>query len=422
MTEEYLDDLWLILENWIPSSGQSLSHELDYLKKQYEIILWKIMEYFNQEESERLVKMLDSHIIHLIQQLEITKFPNLHLFLEDFGNKSTDVDIRAALFRLLTGRNISPQKLLYEMHELSGGLQKDAPLRHNGLLYSRNSSHNIKIDKVYQKNLRNAEQAALKEDCTHTSKKTGTFSHIFKTNYSARDIERTEHFIQYINRGGFLLSDSRFTALNEELIGFLMAETMIKTQIFTEYSVPGSGIEKSLLPAMDKFLFHTLTDEYRKCQIFEHNIKDHRLDEKAVWHTYHAIMNLFCKYKKPQKTLTKGLTYALEQFFAKKKTSEYKIMRRYGENSGFFRNTSHEKELQKELVNGVQILEKEWKNFLSSIDQKGNRHLQLAIPYSIWGILIDTQDLTQRPHSVHPAFFLIAGAVIALAVIFFRIL
>lgn len=422
ITGDYLDDLWLILENWIPSPGQSLAYELDLLKKQYEIILWKIMEYFNQEESERLVRMLDSHIIALIQKLEIMEFPNLHLFLEEFGSRTVDADIKTALFRLLTGRSISPQKLLYKMQESPVCTQKDAPLGQDGLLYCRNSSNTVKIDKIYQQNLRDAEQAALKEDCVHTVKKAGAFSHVFKTNYTARDIERTEHFIQYINQGGSLLSGSPFTALNEELIGFLMAETMIKAQIFMEYSVSGSGMEKSLLPAMDKYLFHTLADGYHRCQLLEHNIKDRGLDEKAVWQTYHIIMNLFCKHKNPQKTLSKGLIYALEQFIAKKKAPEYKVMRRYGEHSGFFRNTPPEKDSQKELAYGVHVIEKEWRNFLTAIGQKENQHLQLVMPHAPWGIIMETQEPEQRPHFIHPVFFLIAGAVAVAAVILIKIL
>lgn len=419
-----LEELWKLLMDWIPSSDQALSEDLRFLKMLYEKILFEIMENYNQKETVQLVSLLNTHILQIVRSLSELKFPRLQCFFEQFGRENVADTLKETLYRLITGRNLMPRGKPGQIKDQSafsnaGSRPSDSGRLTEGMIYSHSGGNKIKANEAYRENLHFIEQTSGKEKHSLIDKDSFSLLKLSRGSYTAAEIAKAEQFLHYMEQSGYLWTSPSFTAMNEELTGFLMAEAAIKFQIFVESGAIGSEMGNNLLGAVNQFLSHALIERSETCLVYEGNLVEHQLVKKEVWHTYHIIMNLFLKWKKPQEALSRGLQYAFERFLSKKADEEYKNTKRYGENSGFFRKFALEKELPKDFEAAIPQLKKDWENFLTAIDQKDNRRLQLAMMYSPWGMMEEEEKTPQIPAVAHPASLLIAAAVIiAVALIF----
>lgn len=183
-------------------------------------------------------------------------------------------------------------------------------------------------------------------------------------------LEQVEGFIKYLNSGGNLYKAPEFTAKNEEFLGFLMAETAIKTQIFSANVKLPTPVESSLRNAVQKLIdFHIQIG----------NTRD-------IYRVYMHTMHLFQTSKNPKLSLEKGLKYALEQFFAKRDDNSVSLNSSYNKESGFFQIKESERSSQAMLAENIRLLEKDWKKFLKTLERKGNYALYEAFSnYSPWG-------------------------------------
>lgn len=477
--KETFEKVWRLLEEWQSNSGQGLSQELKELSQIYRQLLCDIMKLYTQSQAEMQADRINSLLLDIIDKLGNSRFPNLLLLFETYGEKGMGDVLRAAVLRKITGKTISPRDIesAREYREASGNhnyekqnyreqrwgkqdlgnlnLAKQGLLRpgdgqsgyagrsirpsgdvremrtssvpgaDKGILYHRGKGNQINTNQRYRESVREAEQFQFRFGVKPGAIGSHGTSYLsMGRSYSDMDIECAENFIRHISHSGNLFMNSEITADNEELLGFLMAVNMTKVQTFTEHSGVGKEMASDVRNALERFFRFYLG---RTIEAHQTNGEGSaaRLDTRLIQRIYYQVMELVQRMKMPGKGFERGLQYVWEQFTSKKESEEYKKFKRYRPNSGFFVEKNEEKDALKELKYGAEIIDRDWREFLMSIGQGQNAYLQVMLAKSPWGILLEPKGDAGKGGTAGPAmvvFIVVAGICIffALAGAFFQ--
>lgn len=262
-----------------------------------------------------------------------------------------------------------------------------------GILYRRGRGNQIGANERYREKVQAQEQLHLKGDGKAGIPDAGRLSLGGKM-YSMGDIELGEQFLRYMKGEGNLYSHPGITALNEELLGFLMALNMAKVRIFTEYSGVGKGMASDIQDMMERFFRHCL-EQAVKTQAAREGAGGRKApDSRSIQQMYYRALELIQCMKTPEKGVWKGLQYAWEIFLGKKEEEEYSVLKRYDRNAGFFLDALGDKDRQSELLYGAELLDRDWRKFLVSMGQDGNALLQMMLTNCPWGALAQPEEDT----------------------------
>lgn len=117
-----------------------------------------------------------------------------------------------------------------------------------GVLYGKRDGREIHVEKGYREQIRKNERFSipLYSDADVRQLK--------GKNYSGADIERTQRFLDYFTNRGDLYQRLPTIRGNEELAGFLLAENMVKAQVYSEYAGVGKSMGKDIRQAFQRLI------------------------------------------------------------------------------------------------------------------------------------------------------------------------
>lgn len=468
--EEIFDKVWRLLEEWQAHPGLGLSQELKELSQIYQQLLRDILKLYTQSQAEMQADRINSLLLDIIDKLGSSKFPNLMYLFEKYGERGAEDILRAVVLRRITGRTVSPRDIeaarghrdivgrqnygkqgygkqgygqqgfgrqitdrqTYGRQGDAGTTSRASDGGHralsasgagadDGILYHRGKGNRVDTNLRYRESVREAEQFRF-----HPGGRHGAIGHpgaapisFQGKGYTIADIERAERFLRHISQTGNLYANPGITAENEELLGYLMAVNMTKVQIFTEKSGVGKELAVDVRNALERlfrFYLGKTMETHQSCG--GETGERARLDSRLIQRIYYQVMELVHRMKTPGKGLEKGLQYVWELFSSKKENEEYKKYKRYRPNAGFFTAKSEEKDAIRELRYGAEILDKDWRDFLTSIGQSQNTHLQVMLSKSPWGILLEPEGKDANRNTAGPAivvFLAVAGVCLLLA-------
>lgn len=429
--EILLEEVWKLLEVWQPQPEAGLGQEIKELGDIYRKLIEEIMRLYTQSQAGAQADRVNGLLLEIIDRLSSAKFPNLFQLMEGYGEQGADDSLRAALLQKITGKAISPQEVAAarQQQKLQGSQKTGAPLpgkgsrpaaavREDGVLYNRGKGKRVNTNERYRESVRAVEQFRLHTSGGRRKTDTAPGSLGFQNKvYTIQDIQQTERFLSYISRDGNLFSNPEITAQNEELLGFLLAVSMTKLQIFTNYSGIEKGLAADIQGALERLFRYYLNRsiETSPYQDSECGVKP---DGKAIQQMYYRVMELIHHLEKPETGIKKGLQYAWEIFISKKEREEYKRYKRYHRNAGFFTSHLEDKDKIKEMNYGAGILDRDWKEFLDSIGQNQNSYLHLMLSNTPWGVLLEPEKDSGSKREGPPLFIFLAaaGACLLLAV------
>lgn len=425
-----------LLEHWQPQCGCGLSQDIQQLEKIYQKLLQDILSlHIHGEQAGIQADRINGLLLTMIDRLGKNKFPCLLHLLENYGdNKSADV-LRASVLKAITGRFITPQQIGAARKQMDqekqsacfsqAGQGKDAGGRgrdhEHGILYTRTRGNQVDTNRQYRERVWAAERshAWLAAENKGVRSEKGFFRRQSQV-YTISDIIRTERFISYITDHGNLYKNPAITANNEELLGFLLAASMVKVQVYSEYAGVSGKIAADVWNALERFFLRYIVRKMEAPSIYGTVTgKEGRPDRSMIQRIYYQVMELVQSAENPAKGLEKGLSYVCGLFLSKKDKSEA-VRKRSA--SGFFSARPEEKDLIPQLKYGAAALDKDWKEFLKSIGQDNNALLQTMLTNCPWGILIEgTADQAARKKSgpmVAAALLAVAGlCVLAVAAV-----
>lgn len=357
--------------NFTSSPVLTIEQEIKELSLLYQNFLERLSSSVCQKERPPLLHKLYRQLTHSADTLLRSRFPEITSFVETYHISPMKKNLHSALLYLITGK-----------HGIETELQTPTPAK-AGLLYGkdRQYSASFHIASTWEGE---TDMKDLRLHNSHSYKgKEALLEEIGTMNRSTieciiKKVERVEQFIKYVNKGGDLYTNSPFTAKNDEFLGFVMAELVIKTQIFSESIRSPAPVASSLRTMIQK-----LIDSHIKT-----------VGSKDIHRVYMHTMHLYQTSKDAKNALEKGLTYALEQFSAKKEDGAAYVGSPYNKESGFFQIKEMDRSPHALLAENIRLLEKDWKQFLKTLDGKGHYRLtEVFSNYSPWASALIPQPL-----------------------------
>lgn len=237
---------------------------------------------------------------------------------------------------------------------------------------------------------------------TQSNSRVNGFSSVFESRgtefYTAKDLQKSQQFIDHIENKGNLFTNPAISARNEEITGALGAFMSVKSQIFEEYSGVSPVLGNKINSAVDKMIDYYIRqyEQGKDTHLGYYKSgrsKDRSFSYKAVYKVYYYILNVFHNTRRPDETFTKGLAYAWKLFQSKKNDSAAAKQPRYEENAGFISSVTVEKKKENEIKVANRVLEKDWKQFLHAINRDSSEQLYLNLmSQSPWGMLVEPED------------------------------
>lgn len=428
--ERLLDKIWEILEGWQSQPGVSLSAEIKELQDIYQKLLHDIMKFYTHDQAGMQADRMNALLLKIIDKISNIKYPNLLFLLERYGENGAGDFLQASVLRRITGKAVSPQEVAAARElvmrkgqisrplEAGGGPGGVRGVREDGILYGKGHGNRIHSNQRYREDVKAEEQFHLRSGqggkCRYT---VGGVQHFRGKTYTIEDIERTEPFLNYVSNKGNLYSNPGLTARNDELLGFLMAVNMVKTQIYAEYAGVSKGMAMDVQNALERLFRFYLTKSINTASVHGTGIRDGgkdgmRPDSKAIQRMYYRVMELIHQMKTPGKGIEKGLKYAWETFISKKESGQHKENRCYQQKAGFFSNDMEYRDGAAEVKHGARILDQDWKEFLTSIRQDHNHMLQIMLYNCPWGMILEPEAGPKNLRPSSTAVMVLVGTVI----------
>lgn len=412
--DRLFSEVWDILEGWQSGPGISLDQELQKLKDIYQQLLQDIMKFYTRGQIGIQADRINGLLLEIIEKMGSSKFPNLLFLLDTYGKDAAGDFLRASILQKATGRTVSPKEVAalkaqggHRQPSTRTGRPGAANVRYglsgeDGILYDKGRGNRVNANQRYREHVQEEELFRFQSEDRfrqgHTENgiiKNGPFR-LSKQNYSVPDIEIAERFLHYFNEQGNLYCHPELTAENEEFLGFLMAATMMKVRIFTDYSGIGKGMATDVRIALERLFQYQLEKNLETVQRNTQGSRERAIpDKNRIYRMYYRIMEIIQRSKAPGKGLAKGLQYAWEAFTASKENPEYQECSRYQQNAGFFTREMVENDKRNDLKNGTKLLDRDWQEFLASIGQDQNSLLQIALSNSLWGMLAEPEGPCQ---------------------------
>lgn len=372
---------WESFLKWKPNLDMDLQKQLEELSKLYLSLLEAALKYAQGENLTIQMERLDSLLAEKLNLVMEQNLEELISLLEETEQTEALDGIRSSLYRQTAGRTISLRSahILFahggELSRRSAGLFS-ASSSGEGMIYQSSGKQNIQFQQALHTQQNSWKEQLRQRTETITNARKGIMENTFKQgssmSCSARELKMANGFAIHIQGKGNLFKNPGISARNEEITGLLAAVMSIKGQVYSAENPRTGSIAFSLQNAVEK-----LVDQY--------------LRQKGASKVYYHTLAVYKQTKNPQKAIEDGQNYACRQFREKQKDPAYQNSPGYSKDSGFFRAFLKGLSPEKEFALGVDILQKDWQNFLYSI---GNRqhpsHLSRAELYSPWGVLADT--------------------------------
>lgn len=421
--EESMNREWQLLEDWQIRPSIGLEQELEQIASVYQALLDKISGSFSGREQEACLQRLNSLLLELMEKEGAVRYPALLAFLSHYGEKGA-AEILTFLLLKQSGQNVvllpkERQGGSFLRADMGGKQEKAAAQRMEktlpeGVLYGKRDGREIHVEKGYREQIRRNERFSIPlysdADVRQLRGKI----------YTGADIERTQRFLDYFTNRGDLYQRMTTIRGNEELAGFLLAENMVKAQVYSEYAGVGKSMGKDIRQAFQRFINY-----YLEPGAARHGAEASALREPAdmgkVRRIYYHIIRIFMEEREPGKILEKGLKYAIGEYYGSVKNKEGRTDRKGRQSSGFFSGLTKAEDAGQEWEKGKRELERDWNRFLTSVGGENNPHLQWSVnPYSPWGMLLEPEKErgSARPFSPEMLLPLLALLLLVMVVVF----
>lgn len=459
---------WEAFFKWQPEFSTSLQAQLSELSKLYLALLEAALKYAEGEnlawQMERLDALLAQKLCIIMEQ----NLEQLTILLEQNGQAAVMDGIFSSLYRQTAGRTLSlqaarslftqggtvsyggsrafssaglsPSSLTQASPDFSSSslsrtaagsfsgkaanaslsARQDAMFQQSGrrqpsgisssfsgegMIYQSSRKQNVRFQQVYhgQKNSWR-EQIKQRNEVIGSARKgiaDNTFHKTGAVVCSGKDLEAANRFAAHLNGRGNLFQNPEISAVNDEVTGLLAAIMSMKGQVYAGECKQADSLVLGLQKAIRKMV-------------------DHYLSQKGVSNVYYHTLEVYQRGRNPQKAMKAGQDYAYQRFCEKQKEPAYQKSASYSREAGFFRAVLKNISPEKEFALGVNVLQKDWENFLRSIGKgKKSSHTSKAERYSPWGILLDPGMRDAEGYGSSMKILLGAAVLLLIAVVVF---
>ncbi len=407
---------WKLLLEWQPDPSLDLSKQLQELSKLYLTLLEATLKYAEGENLAEQLARLDALLAQKLSLVMDQNLEQLTLLLEKTGQGAELDSIRSGLYRQTAGRILSlhaAHTLFSQVKPVSSRSSREfsAPSSHSreGMVYQSSGRQNIRFQQAYHTQENSwKEQLRQREEIINNAR-TGITKNAFKqessVSSSGRELERANRFAAHIRGSGNLFNNPGISARNEEVTGLMAAVMSMKGQVYAGEIRQSSSLTFALENAIEKIISPYLSG-------------------KGASKVYYHTLAAYKQTQSPEKAIEDGQDYAYRQFQAKQKDPAFQRSPHYSKESGFFQALAKGLSPEKAFAMGINILEKDWQNFLYAIGNRQNSsYLSRAQIYSPWGALAGAGTHgAGRDGSAGKILTCAAAAIIlsALAVMYFR--
>lgn len=435
---EKADLAWSDLLNWAVSPLEPVSDQLSRLAGIYEKLLAAILSNTTGAVKEQQLSELERILSDILLETLHTRLGQLDSLFQKYGTKDSGAALRAALYRSVTGASLSERELERFFAREEGTAEsrplKEAPAGNptenirlpvsdgeegleQGIIYERAGEGRIKNSSQYARRMQ--EDAGISVWGRKNGSKAGTRVGEWGAKavispkeqnsiYTLRDLELAEDFAQYMTRKGNLFLISELSGNSEELYGFLAAIMAIKSNTFSAFSGVDKGLAFELRGAVDRMIDFYIQRAWKQSESGGRNTPS--FEPKEAYKIYYYIMNQYQTTRNLQEAANKGIRQAYRQFLKKKECQS-----REEDRGAFF--TKNRGDMTRDWKEGKQILEKDWKEFLTFLGQGDLGNIPAGVlSLSPWGMFAEPERVqTDRSLSGSvPVWGVLAGVLFLL--------
>lgn len=371
---------WESFLEWQPDTGLDLPNQLQELSKLYLALLEAALKYAEGENLTEQMQRLDTLLAQKLNLMMDQALEPLTSLLEETGQSKTLDIIRSSLYRQTAGRTISPQAAhtLFTRATPAGSrtmgvFGAPSPFSGEGMVYQSSGKQNIRFQQAYHTQQNSwKEQIRQRNEVIGNARK-GVIENTFKqgssVSCSGKELERANGLAAHIGGNGNLFKNPGISARNEEVTGLLAAVMSIKGQVYAGGGRRSSFITLALENAIEKII-----RQY--------------LGPKGASKVYYHTLAAYKQMQNPHKAIQEGQDFAYRQFREKQADPAYQKSPQYSKESGFFRTLPKNLSPERGFAMGVDILQKDWQNFLYAIGSRQNfSYLSRMEAHSPWGAL-----------------------------------
>lgn len=414
-TLEMEQELWEAFLKWMPVEGGDLSEQFEELSKLYLALLEAILTHTMGEEQDIQMERLNQILAQKLNLLVDVDLKELMDMLESAGQTETLNLIKSSVYKQTTGEAISARaadrfyargkvnstgNTRYFMPESqgqqaggsrgrkgmytasgtvvsAGGLS--AANEEGGRFYKLAQGRNVLINQEYDARQKTGEQQMSQRNRILSEARGGRIENSGITGGKAmltgKELERANRFAAHISGSGNLFKNSVLSARNEELTGLLAAITSIKGQVYLAGSGGNQAMRVSIKSAVNQMV-------------------DFYLAQKGVYKVYHHTTNVYEQTQNPQRAVQEGLEYAYKTFMEKKENAVYRQQEAYSDKAGFFQMLLKGQTMQADLIRGMKLLERNWREFLKAVGEDERKGIALKMQkHSPWGFLMEPEAM-----------------------------
>ena len=373
---------WEAFLEWQPDPNADIQTQLQELSQLYLTLLEAALKHAEGENLAEQLEHLDSLLAQKLNLLMEQNLGQLTTVLEESGQSEALDSILSSLYRQTAGRTISPQAAHQLLARGGGAAGKPSfflpfpasASSGEGMIYQPSGKHNVRFQQTYHTQKSSwKEQIRQRTEIIRNAQKgiaENTFQKGSPVYCSGRELERANRFAAHIDGSGNLFKNPDITAKNAEVTGLMAAVMSMKGQVYAQESrgTGTSSLSRLLQNAIEKII-----SQY--------------INRKEASQVYCHTLSAYRQLKDPRKAIADGQNYAFRRFREKQEQPAYEKSPQYSKESGFFRALQKGLSPEKEFAAGVNILQKDWQNFLYAIgNRQASYHTRNDIP-SPWGAL-----------------------------------
>lgn len=431
-TLEMMQEMWEKFLQWMPVKDQALSAQLEELSRLYLALLEAILTYTMGEEQAAQAERLNLVLAEKLNLVLQEDLKELMALLEKTGQTDTMNLVKASVYRQTTGESISGRAASkfyaqgntasfkssrYFMPEPSG--QKEGGRRYGsgrggtysegsfgvneGRIYKLADGRKIQMNQGFDIQRKSGELQMSQRG--RVLNKMGANSlggggvYGGKSALTGKELAEANSLAAHVSGSGNLLRHAGISAQNDEVKGLIAAITNMKGQVYAASAERNNGMVTPLRNAINQMV-------------------DYYLTQKGIYKVYYYTTNAYEQTKNPQKAIEQGLEYAYRLFAEKKADEAYRLQEAYSDRAGFFQMLLKNQSMQTDLIQGMRLLENNWREFLRAIGENEKRGIVLKMQkYSPWGILAEPEDLKRATKEKKNRAILIEAACVAAVIL-----
>ena len=220
-----------------------------------------------------------------------------------------------------------------------------------------------------------------------------------KAALTGKELAEANRLASHMNGSGNLLKEAGISAQNDEVKGLIAAITNMKGQVYAARAEKNNGMVTPLRNAINQMV-------------------DYYLTQKGIYKVYYYTTHAYEQTKDAQKAIEQGLEYAYRLFIEKKADEAYRLQEAYSDRAGFFQMLLKGQTMQADLIQGMRLLENNWREFLRAIGENEKRGIVLKMQkYSPWGFLAEPEDFKREAKENRTRMILIEAACVAAVIL-----